>query len=564
MDSVFVLLGSVVFLVLGYRLYGNLFEKRVIKPTDALTPAHVQEDDFDFKPAKKLMLFGHHFTSIAGAGAIVGPMVAVYYFGWLPAVLWILGGCIFIGMIHDYSSLMLSVRNKAKSISSIAENLLGRRSRYIFSLLVLLTLVLLMAEFSSLTANTFKVDPDIVIPVFSLMFLAVLMGFLVYRRNVSLWLSTVVCLTALAGSILLGHAVPIHINSQAFWLVVLFGYCFIASTLPIWIMMQPRDYLSTYFLGIGVALGFVGILCARFAFNAPAVTSTHSAKGPIWPILFILIACGAVSGFHALVASGTTSKQLDREKDGKMIGAGAMVLEGVVGIITVIVVGAGLFWKHVPAGVSSTMTFQHAYNTGWIFAFSRGWSRIVDQIPGFTRGGYATTTFAILMVNTFILTTLDSATRLGRFVVQETVPLKVLSSGKGRTASLGNSLSSLVVIVPAFLLAVTNSSSSIWPVFGTANQLIAAVALLVVSSYLIGLRRPSLYTLIPAGLMLVTTIAAFTTEIFTSWSTSKTVSLISFVLLIMSLVVLYECSMALWRQKRKMRSEEAPPAEGAA
>jgi len=282
-----------------------------------------------------------------------------------------------------------------------------------------------------------------------------------------------------------------------FWFAILMVYCLVASVLPVWFLLQPRDYLSTYTLFIGLVMGYLGLVWARPAISAPAFSGTTSAQGPLWPMLFVIVACGAISGFHSLVASGTTSKQLDRESQGKFIGYGSMIAEGVLAVLALMMVSAGLFWK-APPGLEA-FDFQANFAKGWIVAFGTGYGRVVGSLP--LVGVTVATLFGIIMLKTFVLTSLDTATRLGRFIVAESL---------GSVAPLFRRrlVASLLTILPAFYLGWTNSWKVIWPVFGAANQLIAALALVVISSYLIGVRKPARYTILPAIFMSATTVAA--------------------------------------------------------
>lgn len=500
-------------LYLGYRYYGTFIEKKLISPDDRYpTPAVSQNDGVDYSPAKTPMLFGHHFSSIAGAGPIIGPLIGVTFFGWLLSSLWIIIGSIFMGAVHDYTSIMLSVRNKGKSIAEIARVSLGNRAKTVFSIFLWIALVLVIAAFGDATAQTLVTTPEIVIPTFGLIFLAVFFGRLVYRLRVSLFLGTIISLGILAGLIYLGELIPIAVTGTVlgmsdvrFWFWMLMIYCLIASVIPVWVLLQPRDYISSWLLYLGLASGLLGLIVAHPGLQAPAVVSLDSpSQGPVWPMLFVLIACGAVSGFHSLVASGTTAKQLAREGLGRRIGFGSMILEAVLAIMVVMIAAAALSWD--PSAAPSAFGLQYLMTSasaggggGPIVAFATGFGKVVNRLPGISL--IAGTYFGMLMLNAFVITTLDTATRLGRFILTEvgTEKFRILNN---RWLATG------VTVAAAALLASTGGLKTIWPVFGAANQLVAALALVVVSSYLIGVRRPRIYTVLPAIFMLLTTIGA--------------------------------------------------------
>jgi carbon starvation protein len=540
---------ALVALYLGYRFYGAFIERRLIGPRDSFpTPAITENDGVDYSPAKTPMLFGHHFSSIAGAGPIIGPLIGVTFFGWLVSAVWIIIGSIFIGAVHDYTSMMLSVRNKGKSIAEIARISLGNRAKTVFSIFLWIALVLVVAAFGDATAQTLVTKPEIVIPTFGLIFLAIFFGRLVYRMRVSLVLGTIVSLVLLTGLVYLGELFPVPvpptvlgISDVQFWFWVLMVYALIASVIPVWILLQPRDYISSWLLYLGLGLGFLALIVAHPRLQAPAVVAVNSpAQGPLWPMLFVLIACGAVSGFHSLVASGTTAKQMAREGLGRRIGYGSMILEAVLAIMVVIIAAAALNWdpsaRKSAFGLHYLMTATTAGGGGGpIVAFATGFGKVVDALPGisFVAGTY----FGMLMLNAFVITTLDTATRLGRFILTE------MGGAKSRLLS-NRWVATTVTVAAAALLASTGGLKAIWPVFGAANQLVAALALVVVSSYLIGVRRPRIYTVLPAIFMLLTTIGALIFQMigFFAMGTSQGYLLgsVSVILTVLALYITFE------------------------
>ncbi len=510
MDSILIIAGVIIFFLLGYKFYGGLIERELVDPrSENQTPAVSMKDDVDFVPARKAVLFGHHFSSIAGAGPIIGPIVAIGSFGWVATLGWIVLGSLFFGAVHDYLSLMVSVRNRGASIADVAEKTMGKTSKMIFSIFLWTALVLVVAVFGIVGAKTLVAKPVMVIPAFALIPIAMLFGYALSRKLVSLWLGTLLAVGADLVFIYIGYHYPIVINSELlglsplmFWFVILLIYAGIASVLPVHILLQPRDYIATYKLYMALILGISAILIIHPPVNAPAFISLQSSHGPIWPMLFILVACGAISGFHSLVAGGTSAKQLASEKDGRLIGYGAMLTEGVLAVMTLILVGAGLYWSK-PTGIDVNMAqlgFHETLKGGWIVTFGSGFGNLVHQLLPFISFPLAML-FAMITLNTFVLTTLDTATRVTRFMIQESLGAKVplLSNKYGAL---------LFVLAPAGWLGITNSWTKIWPIFGATNQLVAALALFVVSAYLVGIKKPTKYTVYPAFFMIVTTVAA--------------------------------------------------------
>ncbi|OCL27206.1 carbon starvation protein CstA [Orenia metallireducens] len=501
MNSVVVLIFSILWFVLAYKWYGKKLEKRLIQPNDQrATPAVEFNDGMDYYPSKPVMLFGHHFSSVAGAGPILGPIAAFAAFGWAGTLLWILFGTIFIGGVHDYLSLMLSVRFKGDSLPEIAQEAIGRRARNLFSVFVLLTIILVVGVFGFVAAKTLASTPSVVIPTFGIIPIAMLFGFMIYKLDFSTILGTIIALAGLFCLIWLGYEYPISLpfSSQAnfgIWFVLLMGYGLIASVLPVWMLLQPRDYISNWILVIGMALGFLGIFVTHPTVNAPALTSLNSASGPIWPTICIVVACGAISGFHSIIASGTTSKQLAKESDGRLIGYGTMLTEGLLAVIALLAVSAGLFWD-APVGMEKFGFLSVLNSGGPIKAFGLGYGRLVEPFIG-TFGML----FGITMLKTFVMTTLDTCIRLGRMISAELVGPKVPLL-KNKFAG------SIFIAIPAFFVGYTGTYNIIWPIFGAANQLIGALSLLVITAYLVGVKKPTKYTLYPAIFMVITTIAS--------------------------------------------------------
>jgi len=490
--AILLLFGMTVF-GLAYKYYAGLLENRLVQPRDEVpTPAHGRMDGNDYYPARSTILFGHHFSSIAGAGPILGPVMGVFYFGWAAVSLWIFVGSIFIGAVHDYLSLMVSVRSEGESMAEVARKAVGNGARIAFSIFVYAGLILVITSFGNAAGQTLVHKGDLVIPTFGLILVAMGAGWMIYRSRLPLWVSTVVSLLLVLLCVAMGYRFPMTIadpdQALKIWFVVLIFYAAVASVLPVWFLLQPRDYLSSYFLFMGIALGCLGIFVSRPVLVWPAFRSFHSSEGPIWPMLGVIVACGAISGFHSLVSGGTSSKQLDKESDGKKIGYGSMLVEAGLALIVVIAVAGGL----------SRIEFEESFHQSWIVAYGQGFASLIEKL-GISRDWGSL--FAILVVNVFVLTTLDTSVRICRFVVQE-------SFGDYVSPLKNKYLATSLAIGPALALGLTNKLKDIWPVFGSANQLIAALALIVVSCYLVGVKRPVLYTLIPAVVMLLTTLAA--------------------------------------------------------
>ena len=560
------LLVSVVVLVwfyLGYRYYGGYIEKWIVKPDDSQpTPAHQLNDGVDYVPSKKRLLWGNHFASIAGAGPIIGPILAVSIFGWGYTLLWVALGAVFLGAVHDYLALMFSARNGGRGLAELAESVLGNTTRYVAAILIYLMLLLLVTAFMVSVAQSLISVPALVIPTFGLVGAAVLMGLAVYRFGVNDLLAIVIGVVLAYVLIYVGYRYPVSLPAawgegtiMAVWLLILSLYCLLASVAPIWILLQPRDVLSSVKLVVGMILGFLAIIIIHPQINAPFSTGGFISQGkPIWPILFITVACGAISGFHSLVSAGTTSRQLAKESDGKPIAFGGMIMEGAVALLVIMIVSGGLKWGLAPKGASidvARLYFGDALAKSWIIAFGNGFGHLVGSI-GIP---YLTMPLAALlgavMVKSFILTTLDTGTRLARFLVTDTLASRA-PVFKNRV------LSSLVILVPAYILAVTNSYKEIWKMFGTANQLIAGIALITATVLLARAKKPRLVALIPAILMLITTMAALawemfspTTGYFTSAKPNPSLGVISVVLVILSLAVVIQGVRSLARSRLK-------------
>ncbi|MFZ5802817.1 MAG: carbon starvation protein A [Candidatus Omnitrophota bacterium] len=494
MNSIWILAAAILGMAVAYRFYGRYLSRLFGVDENRKTPAHEQSDGVDFVPAKNWMvLFGHHFSAIAGAGPVIGPVLACAYWGWGPALLWVLFGSAFLGGVHDFSTLIVSIRSRGNSVGEIACAEISKRARLLFLIFIWLALILIVAVFSLFTAQTFIAEPDAVLPSYGLIPVAMLVGWLAYRREWNMNLVTGLGVGLLVFLLWLGTKVPVKLGMVAglepltVWILSLLVYCFFASVLPVQLLLQPRDYIASYLLFAAVALGTAGVLITHPDFTSPFARAFAPADwkdaGWLWPMLFVTVACGAISGFHSLVSSGTSSKQIPSEKYALRITYGGMLLEGFVAVLVIIAVAAGL--SH--AELSGTLRAA-----GPIQVFGRGFGAITRPIFGDYGGP-----FAVLVLNAFVLTTLDASTRIGRYLTSELFGIK------------NKYVSTLIVITVSAALALTGQWNRIWPAFGAANQLIAGLALLVTSCWLLHRGRSFWATLIPAVLMLLTTIAAF-------------------------------------------------------
>ncbi len=501
--SAFVLafLALVLFFV-AYHTYGRFFSRRILALDPNLpTPAHRKRDGIDFVPANKYVLFGHHFASIAGVGPILGPAIAVIY-GWVPAIIWTVVGAILIGGVHDLGALAASVRHEARSIGDLTEELVGHRARNLFLVLAFFLLAVVLAVFAITMATLFRECPESVFPSFSLIAIAVLVGILMYKTRIGLPAATLVGLVLFGLAIWYGTGHPmgeaLSRNSLA-WIAVLLAYAYVASVLPVWLLLQPRDYINSFALYAGLGLMYIGLFIARPEMVAPAVRLQPAGAPPILPFIFILIMCGAVSGFHSLVSSGTTSKQINTENDARLVGYGSMLVEGALAVIVALACTAGLRSAEV----------WHTRYADW--GSAQGMGAFVDGAAYFiSHVGFSENTARTLITVTvigFALTSLDSATRLLRFIVAEV-------GERARIMPLKNRfLASAVAVALPLALATAKFKGqetvmALVPVFGITNQAFACLGLLVVSVFLFRRKKPVSYTLVPMVFMLLVTIAA--------------------------------------------------------
>ncbi|GAE25437.1 carbon starvation protein A [Halalkalibacter wakoensis JCM 9140] len=478
-----------VVLLLAYRFYGRFLEKEMKVDPNRVTPAVEVNDGVEYVPAKKPVLLGHHFATIAGGGPITGPIAAVV-FGWLPAVIWIIIGSIFVGGVHDYTSLQASIRHKAQSIGTVIKEYMGGRGQILFLSFSIATLILVVGVFMILVANTFVSVPEAATASILFLGIAIIFGFLVNQLRMNLVVASILGVAAMLLSIWVGIQFPIHLSAPT-WSLILLGYAYAASVMPVWLLLQPRDYLNSFLL-YGLIFGAViGILIASPTMQLPAYTGfRHESMGFLFPILFITIACGAISGFHSLVSSGTTAKQLDNEKNGKFIAYGAMLLEAFMAIITI---------GSVAYLTQADFAARLAELGGPIGTFAAGIGYFMSfwGIPEATA-----VTFAALTASAFLLTTLDSATRLMRYAVQE------ITENRAPKMFQNSHVATVTGLIGAAALAFTGTWEQVWPLFGSANQMLGALALLAVFVWLKKSGARTFYVAIPMVFMFIVTVSA--------------------------------------------------------
>ena len=509
---------------LAYRFYSAHLARRLFELDDARpTPAHALRDDTDYVPANRYVLFGHQFASITGLSPMLGPAIAVIW-GWLPALLWVVLGAIFVGAVQDFSALAVSIRARGMSLGKVTESLVGQRAKTLFHLLIFFLIALAMGVFVHIVATLFSPDfyPESVLPTLALMLIAAGMGLAVHRLGWSLRALTAGALAALLLLVWAGIHHPVVGPSLAQWKWLLLIYAFAASVLPVWLLLQPRDYTNSLLLYLGVAAMYAGFFLTNPSFAAPAVNPSPDGAPAMFPFAFIVIACGAASGFHALVSSGTSAKQLDREADARFVGYGAMLGESLLGLMAVLACTAGFVSRE--AWFARYESWQAADSLGGnIAAFISGTTHFLSTV-GFS-AGLASAAVTVLIVS-FALTSIDSATRLLRYNVAEV-------GGTLGAAPLQNKYVASAIAVAAiwffafFQVGGEYAGLVLWQLFGTTNQVLAALALLAVTVYLLRRGKPLIYTLPPMLLMLASTLSAMVTNLAEFWRAGEWILLLT-------------------------------------
>lgn len=563
MNGILLLLGTTALFALAYFGYGRLLERVLGVDSARPTPAKTRGDGVDYVPAHPAVLFGHHFASIAGAGPIVGPIAAAY-FGWGAVVAWVVLGCIFIGAVHDMVSLFLSVRHEGRSIASVIETVLGRPGKLLFLLFCWSTLILVCAEFTRQVALTFVNAPAVATASLLFIALAVVFGIATNRLKVPLLPATIVFVPVMFACIWVGTKLPLDLTArfglspagaQTAWTIVLLAYCFLASTLPVWLLLQPRDYLNSYLLYAMMALGFLGVFAAAPTVNLDAFAGFHAVSGfkdgapvtkALFPFLFITIACGACSGFHSLVASGTTAKQLASERHVRPVAYGGMLLEGVLAILALLAVGS----------LAQPELLDKLGSQSPVALFAGGLAGFCTKLGIPFEAGKV---FMSLAVSAFLMTSVDTATRLARFTWQE-----LFTGPQGRTrppnpftspiSNMYLATGIVVALVALLLLGNPEAAKNLWNVFASANQLLAGLTLFTASLWLYKNRKAWRITLFPMLFMLAVSSAGLWLLCTGSWKAGNaTLGVVTAVLLALAavLVLLAAVRFAQARGERK-------------
>ncbi|MCD8214276.1 MAG: carbon starvation protein A [Clostridiales bacterium] len=579
MNSVVLLVLGFIILILGYLFYGRWLAKTWGIDPKRKTPAHTKQDGMDYVPAKAPVLMGHHFSSIAGAGPINGPIQAAV-FGWVPVLLWVLIGGIFIGAVHDFGALFASIRHGGASIGEVIASSVGKRAKRFFIIFSWLALILVIAAFGSIVAGTFKatftetgaVDTaastaNASTAMISILFIliSIAFGFFVYRKNANIVVSSVVGVIAIILCLAIGiNFHPIYLDNTT-WMIVVGIYILIASVTPVWILLQPRDYLSSFLLYGLMALAIIGIIGAHPNLNIPAFTSfkdeisvdvLHGSAnlGYLFPALFVTIACGAISGFHSLISSGTTSKQLDNEKHALPIAYGSMLIECALAIISLCALS--YVWEDVKLGVE---------NGGLAFVpttvFAGGIAKMLSTIPGLENTYSTAYSLLVLAVSVFCLTSLDTAARLARYMFQEFW----LDEGQtykdvtGVKKILANPLAATAISVVLGIALGLTGYAKIWSLFGASNQLLAALALLAVAVWLGKEGKKNKMLFVPMVFMLIVTIVALVQAVFSNigqisagtdgvWPYVR--AILAFLLVVLAIILAIESFQALKKQSK--------------
>lgn len=535
MNSIWLAIASLGIFYLGYRFYSSFIAKRIFKlDPDYETPAHTYEDGRDYVPTNKWIVLGHHFTSVAGAAPIVGPAIAIYW-GWLPAILWISLGTVFAAGIHDFGTIVLSLRHKGHSIGTLADHLIGKRAKILFLFIILILVLMINAVFAWVISNLFISFPASVLSIFIQIPLAVWIGYYTYKRQGNIIIPSIIVLIVMYGTAVLASYVPalqidlvnmfggedytvfmgLNGMSMAFlvWIIILMIYVYIASVLPVWKLLQPRDFINALQLILGLVILYLGLFVMTPTVTAP-MTNVEATDVSWFPLLFITIACGAVSGFHGLVGSGTTSKQIDKEPDARFVGYLGAVGEGALAIITILAIGT--YFSGSEDFTATYSSFSAAGSSGLnTFIMGAGQLATGVGIPAHV----ARTIIAVIVVS-FAATTLDSSVRLMRYIIAElgvTYKIKPLTRVHVAT-SIAVILSALLVLGPKGPKGLGSGGYLLWPLFGTANQLLAGISFMLITIWLKRKGRPIIYTVIPMVFLLVMTLWGMAEQVIFEWS----------------------------------------------
>ncbi|PTX58175.1 carbon starvation protein [Melghirimyces profundicolus] len=554
------LLGFVAFF-LGYRFYSKFIAEKVYRlDPDYVTPAHRYNDGVDYVPANKHVLWGHHFSSVAGAAPILGPAIAVFW-GWLPALLWVILGTVFIAGVHDFGSIVVANRHKGKSIGTLTHQIIGPRAKTLFLLIILFLIIMVNAVFAWAIANLFIHFPGSVLPIFIEIPLAVAVGYMVYRWKKGILFPSIAALIVMYAFVVVGYYVPVDvtgwsiggmaINPFIFWIIILMVYGYIASILPVWTLLQPRDYINSHQLFLGLFILYIGMFIMNPEVVAPAVNPDIPEGSPPWfPVLFITIACGAISGFHGLIGSGTTSKQLDKETDARYIGYFGAIGEGTLALLSIIACVAA--FSNLGEWKAHYATFAQA-GDGALSAFVSGAALFASGL-GIPKG--IAEIFVAVIVISFAATSLDTSIRLMRYIISE------LGESYGVKAFTNKHVAALSGMAVSFFLIFSQENGKggylIWPLFGTTNQLVGGLTLLVLSIWLWRLSRNMVYTLFPMIFLLTMTSWAMFLNLVSYFSSGQYLLLIlGSILFIFEIWLILEAFVIFSRGKESVRGLES-------
>ena len=552
----------------GYRFYAKFLAQRIFRlDPDRKTPAHTLRDDIDYVPTNRFVLFGHHYASITGLAPMLGPAVAVIW-GWLPAMLWVVFGAVLIGCVHDLSALVVSMRAKGQSIGKVAEGVIGPRAKMLFLALIFFGISLAMGVFVFIIAKLLQAGadfdptnlaaaktsfPSAVLPSGALMILAMIMGWLLYKRNFPLGPTTLVGFVLMLIAVWLGTRFPtLGLDravwpGQSGWTWILLGYAFIASVLPVWSLLQARDFLNSLLLYLGLLAAYGGFFVLGPTFSAPAINAHPEGAPPLFPFVFIVIACGAASGFHSLVASGTTAKQINRETDARFIAYGGMIGESLLGLLAVLACTAGFESSELWQSAYADWGTIQASLANKLGAFIQGSSLFIGAL-GVDRS-FATAFIAVVVVS-FALTTLDSATRLLRFNISEIGTSLRLNFLSNRLLASGLAVGAICFFA-FYEIDGKPAGLALWTLFGTTNQLLAGLTLLVATLYLHQRGRNPLFTGIPMVFMLVSTFTALVRNLTDFWKKDQTLLfVVGSALLVLAVGIIIEGLRAFLRSER--------------
>ncbi len=585
MTTILIALVSFVAFFAAYHTYGRFVARKIFQLDPAkIVPSHEVNDGIDYVPTRKSVVFGHHFTSIAGTGPIVGPALAVFW-GWLPALLWVVFGCIFIGAVHDLGALVVSLRSRGMTIGDVAGRMINNRARLLFLLVLFFTLMIVIGIFGLVIALIFAQYPESVLSVWLAMPLAVGIGLWIRRTTGSIAAPTVAALVLLYGAVALGvYVLPIDLGAilgiqnlagadmsylqglgttVVIWTVLLLVYCFVASVLPVWLLLQPRDYINSYQLFVALGLLVLGLVWARPEMVAPMVQTRVEGAPPILPFLFITIACGAISGFHSLVSSGTSSKQVNSETDAQYVAYGGMLFEGVLAVLVILACCAGIGIGR--DGLTGNEAWQAVYHS---------WSGMTlgDKVGAFVDGSanmiasfgmpleLATAVIAV-MVACFAATTLDTATRLQRYIIQELGgALRIPAiTNKYTATTIAVVTGGVLALIPSAVGGPGTGGMILWPLFGTTNQLLAGLAFLVVAFYLIRNRRPVWFLMAPLALMVVLPAWAMGHQLASFYEQSNYLLVAMTIFIFIMQIWMVGEGVLMWRGARGMLPAPLPP-----